>query len=100
MADFLIVVKPDPIIVCAAIKLTSGLIIPSARHYDPLMRKIIIAVGGNSCTIHDPREQGFIDQLGTFYNRKDAMEIAVKNNQIRRPEVPKPLGHLFSEHLY
>jgi hypothetical protein len=45
-------------------------------------------------------EQGFIDQFGTFYNRKDAYTIAKENGQIIRDLDGVGTNTLFSEHLY
>jgi hypothetical protein len=49
----------------------------------------------------DPWEQGFIDQFGRFYNRKEAMKAVLENGQ---PFSLKRNGgsgeELFSEGLY
>lgn len=81
-------------IVCAAIRLKSGHIITSARHFDMLMRKQI-----DRCrlTIRDS-EQGFIDQWGNFLNRQEAWVIAERQKQIRKRTGQH--GTLYSEDLY
>jgi hypothetical protein len=37
-------------------------------------------------------EQGFVDQFGNFYNRKDALIIAKGNNQV--------IGRIINDELY
>lgn len=89
-----------PRIVCAAIRSRIGNIITSARHYDHNMHQQIKAM-------KDPEEfyhlyadnQGFIDQFGKYYTRKEAWIIAQENNQIIREVISTP-GILYSEHLY
>jgi len=57
-------------IVCAAIRhRDSEVIICSARHYDPIMRKLISMTGGSDYWLGC--EQGFIDQRGNFLDRED-----------------------------
>lgn len=47
----------------------------------------------------NPRHQGFLTSKGKFVNRKKALEIALKNNQII--DISKIRnGELFSENLY
>ena len=64
-----------------------------------MIEKILSPVGYEIWKLLDnTEEQGFIDQFGKFYNRKDAYIIAKENGQIIRD-----LGEtdeLFSEHLY
>jgi hypothetical protein len=82
-------------IVCAACKhKETGIIFCGARHFDDVMRSQIKATGFKF-TGYD---QGFIDQYGRFYNRKDAWIIAEKNNQIKRNVSTS--GTLKSENLY
>jgi len=89
------VTKPEPIIVCAAIKnKTTGVIICGARHYDPLMRHIISLMPDSQDWIST--EQGFIDQYGVFHSREDAHMIARRAGQIKADKRDK----LFSEDLY
>jgi hypothetical protein len=89
--------NPDiPIwIVCAACRhRKTQTIFCSARHFDTVMRSQIKAAGFEFFGY----DQGFIDQYGRFYNRKDAWVIAEKNNQITR-KVSSP-GRLYSENMY
>lgn len=103
----------NPIIVCAAIlfsrKSTYGecndlddLLIVGPRHYDQVMRNQVSKYGyssENKTQRIKEKEQGFIDQYGKFYNRKDALEIAKSNNQIRF-NLDYDTDELFSEMLY
>lgn len=85
-----------PRIVCAAIQLVDGLIIPSARHFDMTMRLVINAMGKEKL---NGARQGFIDQHGNFLTRQEAWFVAMENNQVRR-RVPGDEGTLYSENLY
>ena len=113
-----IVINPEtglskPRIVSAAIQNELGDIIVGARHYDCHMRMQLklhdkihellsmfsshdsINFWGTGANI----EQGFIDQHGNYYSRKDAWLIAKDNDQIIRI-VPGCEGTLYSENLY
>ena len=90
--------KDDRRVVCAAQRhRESGLIICGARHFDPVMRKLIDAFddwdGWNNS------EGGFIDQYCEFLTREEALEIAERNGQILH-DIECCKGYLFSEHLY
>lgn len=101
-----------PIIVCAANKY-GNIIVTGSRHYSVDMYLAISALGGigllrkygassvKTSEENDDRyyDQGFIDQYGFFYDRKEAWIIAVENGQIRN-EDGGPEGTLYSEHLY
>lgn len=86
-----------PRIVCAAIQLVDGLIIPSARHFDMTMRLVLVSMQGEKRLAG--ARQGFIDQHGTFYDREQAWDIAKSQDQIRR-ELSCGVGTLYSENLY
>jgi hypothetical protein len=91
--------QPDPEIpawiVCAANKhKDSGVIFCGARHFDDLMRGQIKAANYPFASY----DQGFIDQFGRFYDRKEAWKIAEKNGQIKR--ISGTRGTLYSEDLY
>lgn len=91
--------QPDPDIlvwiVCAANKhKETGTIFCGARHFDNPMRGQIKAAGYKFTGY----EQGFIDQFGRFYDRKEAWIIAEKNGQIKRISGTK--GTLYSEDIY
>jgi len=85
----------EPRIVCAANKFENGPMLIGARHFDQHM---IVQMAYMDVKGSDPHTQGFIDQYGKFYTRKEAWVIAEKNGQIIR-EVSSP-GMLFSENLY
>lgn len=84
-------------IVCAAVKL-GYLVIPCIRHWDENCHRIAENVFG-ACKVHymikDGQEvQGFLDNKGRFYDRKEAAEIY---NKYAENKVGKML---FSEDLY
>lgn len=85
-----------PRIVCAAVRLPHGLVVPSARHFDLTMRLVIASIGIETL---QGAEQGFIDQHGAFYNRDEAWVVAHRNGQIVRDE-SRCIGTLYSENLY
>lgn len=87
----------SPIIVCAAIRNKDGVIIPSPRHFDHTCRALLELTGLDGKNYN--WEQGFIDQHGKFYNREDALKIAVSNDQIRRNS-DYETDNLYSENLY
>ena len=85
-----------PWMVCAANKnRDTGHIICGARHWDRIMRsQVTVAKGLNW-------EQGFIDQWGRWYNRKDAMKAVKESGQPFNAERNSGPGDiLFSEGLY
>lgn len=93
-----------PYIVCAANKLSDGTIILGIRHWDMFMHQIMEAyMRSNSISdevsLVKDHEQGFVDQFGKFYNRKEAYKIAEENGQIRR-SIGYETDELYSEHLY
>ena len=84
-------------IVCAAIKhKTTSDIICSIRHFDEIMCSTIES--SNRTDIVGFWEQGFVDKIGKFHDRKTAWLIAEQANQIIR-QVSTP-GTLYSENLY
>lgn len=97
-----------PRIVCAAIRRrTDGSIITGARHFDSIMQQSLCRFQKNDegtslseafdASWRDA-DQGFIDQWGRFYDRKEALQLAQQNEQCyRNPDA----GHtLYSEDLY
>lgn len=84
-------------IVCAAVKL-GHLVIPCIRHWDENCHRIAnncFGEGRVSFLIKDGQEQqGFLDNKGRFYDRKEAAEIF---NQYSEKKAGKML---FSEDLY
>lgn len=83
------------VIVCAAIRNGTGDVICSARHYDSLMEAQLAK--SKSSWPASEIEEGFIDNVGGFYSRKEAYKVAEANGQIVRS------GHnkeLHSENLY
>lgn len=88
--------KP-PRIVCAAMRMQDGTIVPGVRHYSPDMRSVLHKIYGMGYHLA-VAEQGFINTLYQFVSREDAWIAAGANNQIIR-EVSSP-GILYSENLY
>ena len=88
-----------PRIVCAALRNDAGQVIIGPRHFDFIMRYRIAETGLPS-GIWMKAEQGFIDQRGKFYDRKEAYKIALANGQIINKLPGAASGILFSEHLY
>lgn len=100
------------------------IIVAGARHCDSIMNPIRMLLTGSDFA--DPRitrdgyksvadgesrgtsigedhideEQGFIDQHGKFYTRKEAFVIAKENNQLIRQESWNATEELYSENLY
>lgn len=90
-------------VVCAANRLPEmGLIAIGPRHFDPVMRAHIAAyVGAAHVQQHawNRSEQGFIDQWGTFMDRREALEVAKAAGQLLYTE-GLPTDWLDSSHLY
>lgn len=102
-----------PRIVCAANQhvyrdeqgQVQNVVIPSARHHDQMMAKIINLLGAVKSEVPelDPylnSDQGFIDQHCNFYTRDEAWTIATFHGQIVREPDGWPYGQLYSENLY
>lgn len=93
-------------VVCAANRNQFGEIVLGARHHDSLMNVNIKRLDGYNkhaafqC-LTNHWEQGFIDQFGRFMNRKEAMVVALKANQVNIHSDKCPItDELFSENLY
>ena len=87
----------DRYIVCAAIRhKAGGGIICGPRHFDSIMGN---QIRNNAYKGWSDAEQGFVDQYGTFIDRKEALIIAKKKNQVVR-KVGGDSEELFSENLY
>ena len=91
--------RPDPkvqVVVCAAIKhKRSGKVLCGARHFDNIMLQHIRGAEDRWADA----EQGFIDQWGNFLTRKEAYDIAVRQDQYK-PCESYIKGILLSEDLY
>lgn len=85
-----------PRVVCAAILMKDGLIVPGVRHYSPDMRAVLKRIYGDGYHLKE-KEQGFIDTKGNFLTREEAWKVAEANEQIKERFVN---GTLFSECLY
>lgn len=93
-----------PVIVAAANRLPTGVLLVGARHWDTVMRAQFKAMYGDDAFTsgkvftHSEIEQGFIDQFGQFYNRKHAMDCVMVTGQKLRN--PLATFELYSEDLY
>lgn len=79
-----------------------GTIFLGVRHFCPLMRQNLdnwIAAKGIDGVPERGMAQGFVDQHGTFMDRKEAKLVAVAADQIKR-EIDYCGDELFSEHLH
>ncbi|MDE3955151.1 hypothetical protein NUS47_08595 [Glaesserella parasuis] len=94
--------KHPELVVCAAIKLFNitdpsiEIIIPSIRHYDQTFRLIKENMEYDEWR---KKEQGFLTNFSRFVDRREALEIAKANNQIRFNIGYEP-EELYSEILY
>lgn len=89
-----------PWIVCAAIRRNFH-IITGARHWDSIMHNQADAYNAISDAPSKMWEQGFIDQWGKFYNRKEAMKIVKQSGQPFDEKRNSGNGEdLYSEGLY
>lgn len=86
-------------IVCAAaIYRESGVVFAGPRHCDNTMWKQVQAAGFEGFY---EMEQGFIDQWGRFWNRRQAMQICeIEGQPVNFSRQGNVTDHLFSEGLY
>lgn len=95
--------QPTPeLIVCAAVKFFNicdpsiEINVPSVRHFDPFTHAILELFSYDEW---NQKEQGFLTNKMRFVSRKEALEIAKANNQIRCDIGYEP-KELYSEMLY
>lgn len=89
------------IIVCAANRVKDGTILAGVRHWDNIMYGVAKRLYDSDRSVFGiDTEQGFIDQYGRFYNRKDAYDIVQKSGQPFNQERNGIIGELYSEGLY
>jgi hypothetical protein len=87
-------------IVCAAMLMDDGLIVPGVRHMSPDMRAVLQRLYGDDYKLR-VKEQGFIATNGVFLDRVFAKKVAKAHGQIRSTD-SRTENHplLFSEDLY
>ena len=89
------------VIVCAVIKFElngiGDIVVPMVRHYSPDGHRIIAEIEHKN--VIEEKEQGFITNYGRFVDRKEALQIAKQNNQIKYGIGYEP-EELYSEMLY
>lgn len=95
------------LVVCAAVRFASGLVVCGPRHGDCLNYSVQFGINTK-----DKPECGFVDQHNKFLTRAEAWSVADAAGQIRRPtglerhyndHRPAGVGDegmLFSENLY
>lgn len=93
-----IIDNPESRVVCAAMLMDDNEIVTGVRHFSPEMRITLKRIYGDKYHLQ-VKEQGFIDQFGNFLSRSEALEIAKKQNQIRR-RCGGGDTKLYSENLY
>lgn len=81
-------------VVCAANKYDETIVL-GVRHFCPLMRQSITALGLSPSQAH---EQGFVDQWGNFMSREEALVVLQKNGRFIRDD--KYDRRIYSENLY
>lgn len=98
-------------VVCAAMLMDDGLIVPGVRHFSPDMRAVLHRIYGDGYHLR-VKEQGFIDARGNFLSREEAWKRADMHGQIflydpsgRGRLIQQPANQgttdiLFSENLY
>ena len=87
-------------IVCAACKV-GDIIFAGARHWDSVMHTQLKALEDAGVTDFScEEEQGFIDQFGNFYDRREAFELCHLNHQEVDTESNGSVQELYSEGLY
>ena len=80
-----------------------GFVVVGVRHFDPIMRTTIKALGldRESRASVMQYEQGFIDNYGTYMTREEALAVAMDAGQIRYRSMKHiPHAELLSEDLY
>ncbi|HEA3249398.1 hypothetical protein M8850_03120 [Pasteurella multocida] len=92
------------LIVCAACQLEDSTtketyLVTGARHYDSFMRSQIVAIEKSTLYPLISKMKGFVTNKGRFVDRKEALEIAKQNNQIKF-DIGYTPKELYSEMLY
>lgn len=76
-------------------------VVVSARHHDPLMNQQLRVLIGAGLIDRMQEEQGFVDNMGVFMNREEALQVAKDAGQINQVRLKSPTFRLlFSEDLY
>jgi hypothetical protein len=93
-----VVEAPTGKLVASAVRsVSSGKVWTGRRHSDAIRA----AYAEMHETISgDKYIQGFVDDYGTFYNRKEAFKVAVIHNQLLKPDDPWANPALMSEDLW
>lgn len=88
--------------IVAAANRYGNFVVQGARHFCVSMNAMIDLIGIDALHAYaggpENEEQGFIDQFGTFHNRKEAAIIAVEAGQVKAEDLRG--GNLFSEDVW
>ena len=86
-------------VVCAANLMKDGTLILGPRHWDPTMRRAFKAIYGESAgMLEHEKDQGFVDQWGTYMTRREAKLVAIAQGQLIARHGDS--DELFSEDIY
>lgn len=86
-------------VVCAAIRRKDdGLVIAGPRHFDPVMKQVLFALGYSLENKPTGFETGFLTNKQEYLTREQAWKVAEAAKQIR--QVTGTPGTLYSEDLY
>lgn len=92
-------------VVCAALRADDGTLVLGIRHYSQDMVDQITRMGSGGEKFHhrSGKDQGFVDQHGTYMDRYEAYAVASEAGQVVYPDAcaTTPKGYkLYSEGLY
>ncbi len=83
---------------CRPLNCETGIVFCGHRHHNCLYQKV--ALTGLADHESGKNIQGFLTSKNRFVNRKEALEIARRENQVIEKDFGNPLIGLFSEDLY
>ncbi|MGE4043393.1 MAG: hypothetical protein AB7F35_00970 [Acetobacteraceae bacterium] len=99
-ADHIRTANPCRRIVAAANKCSDGTVICAVRHYDPIMRSVLMWLPPKVAASAE-MQQGFVDSQGQFLTREEAWKVAEAAGQLldRAPTDGRG-GTLYSEDVW
>ncbi len=87
------------VVVCAALRSDDGEVVCGVRHYDEIMqREIALMICSEDFFNRSGSNQGFVDNFGKYMDRKEALVVALKADQVIKKHNPK--HELCSEDLF
>lgn len=79
--------RRHPRIICAALRARDGTLLLGLRHYSrDMTRQMEQRDDGGKFVSRTGEDQGFADQFGRYYTRREAWVIAQRTNQILHPD--------------